>query len=172
MKGGQVGKKAPTFTEKEDGRIETCTVTVQKKIDSYIGDYTATVYFSEYDKGRDNWKTKPRTMIAKVAEMHALRMAFPEELSETYIEDEFREEKNYRVGTGTQAPTENTAMNPKAKIIFILRTLGVPYETKDEITESVKKQTDLELVEENYDEIVCRLEVVEKEKRAYENENH
>ena len=54
-----------------------------------MGDYTATVYFDEYTKGRDLWKSKPRTMIAKVAEMHALRMAFPEQMEKHYVEEEF-----------------------------------------------------------------------------------
>lgn len=92
MRNGQVGKSAPEFEEK-DGKIISCTVTVKRKVDDYVGDYTATVYFDEYNKGKDNWKTKPRTMIAKVAEMHALRMAFPEELNQSYIEEEFQKDK-------------------------------------------------------------------------------
>lgn len=91
MKSGQVGKDAPIFKEKEN-KIISCTVTVKRKVGDYIGDYTATVYFDEYNKGRDNWKTKPRTMIAKVAEMHALRMAFPEELAQSYVEEEFQKD--------------------------------------------------------------------------------
>lgn len=102
MKSGQSGKSAPTFTEvvQEGGKksIESCSVTVWKKDGDERG-YTATVYFDEYEKPayktKDGhsipgmWQTKPRTMIAKVAEMHALRMAFPEQLSEAYIEEEF-----------------------------------------------------------------------------------
>ena len=69
----------------------------QKKIDDYVGDYSATVFFSEYYKTGKNgkpslWDTKPRTMIAKVAEMHALRMACPEELSKAYIEEDYDQE--------------------------------------------------------------------------------
>lgn len=93
MKSGQVGKSAPTFEEK-DGKIISCTVTVKRKVNEYVGDYTATVYFDEYNKGKDNWANKPRTMIAKVAEMHALRMAFPEELSQAYVEEEFQNEES------------------------------------------------------------------------------
>lgn len=89
MKSGHVGTNEPIYKEDEKGRIISCSVTVKRKIGDYIGDYTATVYFVEYDKKKDNWVTKPRTMISKVAEMHALRKAFPEELSETYIEEEF-----------------------------------------------------------------------------------
>lgn len=92
MKSNVVGKTAPEYEEGADGII-SCTVTVKRLVSGHIGDFTAKVYFSEYYKAGKNgypslWDTKPRTMIAKVAEMHALRMACPEELSQTYIEEE------------------------------------------------------------------------------------
>lgn len=87
MRSGVVGKSAPTFEEK-DGKIISCTITIKRQIHDYIGDFTATVYFEEYNTKRNLWITKPRTMIAKVAEMHALRMACPEELSQSYLEEE------------------------------------------------------------------------------------
>lgn len=93
MRSGQVGKSAPEYEETADGKILSCSVTVKRRVDGYVGDYTATVYFDEYNKGKDNWASKPRTMIAKVAEMHALRMAFPEELSQSYVEEEFDKDR-------------------------------------------------------------------------------
>lgn len=86
------GKTAPTFETEtlENGaeKIISCTVAVKKILGSTIGEFAETVYFDEYTKKRDLWATKPRTMIAKVAEMHALRMAFPEELAKSYVEEE------------------------------------------------------------------------------------
>lgn len=90
---GVTGKSAPTYTEK-DGKIETCSVTVYKR-NGHPEGYTALVYFDEYTTGKNLWQTKPRTMIAKVAEMHALRMACPEELSQDYIEEEFAAERGH-----------------------------------------------------------------------------
>lgn len=100
MKSGQSGKSKPEYAEK-DNKILSCAVTVWKKDGDERG-YTAEVYFDEYEKppyktkdGKEipgMWQTKPRTMIAKVAEMHALRMAFPEQLSDAYIEEEFDKE--------------------------------------------------------------------------------
>lgn len=87
MRSGVVGTSAPEYTEK-DGAIISCTVTVKRKVNEYVGDYSATVYFSEYNTGRNQWSSKPRTMIAKVAEMHALRKACPEQLSQSYSEEE------------------------------------------------------------------------------------
>lgn len=92
MRSGIVGKLAPEF-EMNGNKIISCSVTVKRKIGEYVGDYTAKVYFDEYDKGSNLWKSKPRTMISKVAEMHALRMACPEALAQQYIEEE--------IGVGT-----------------------------------------------------------------------
>jgi len=89
MKSGIVGKSAPKFEEK-DGKIISCTITVRRLVGGHIGDFTATVYFDEYNTGKNQWFQKPRTMIAKVAEFHALRMACPEELSQAYGEEEYQ----------------------------------------------------------------------------------
>jgi hypothetical protein len=97
MRSGQAGKSAPEY-EMDGNKIVSCTITVKRRINDFVGDYTATVYFDEYNKGKDNWATKPRTMIAKVAEMHALRMAFPEELSQAYVEEEFALDNEPKVG--------------------------------------------------------------------------
>lgn len=88
MRSGIVGTSAPVYEEK-DGQIISCTITVKRKINEYIGEYSATVFFAEYNTGRNLWIKKPRTMLAKVAEVHALRKACPEELSQSYVEEEF-----------------------------------------------------------------------------------
>ncbi len=99
MRNDVVGKTAPIYEEevittgeKKVNKIVSCTVTVKRKIKDYIGDFTATVFFDEYNTGRNQWASKPRTMIAKVAEMHALRMACPEDASQMYLEEEYEKE--------------------------------------------------------------------------------
>jgi hypothetical protein len=92
MRSGVVGKSAPEYAEK-DGKLVSCTITIKRASNGLIGEYTATVYFDEYTTNRNLWTTKPRTMIAKVAEMHALRMACPEEMSQIYTEEELESEK-------------------------------------------------------------------------------
>ena len=90
QKSGIVWKTEPVFEIWAENKIISCTVTVKKRFqDGYVGDFSAKVYFEEYNTGMQNWKTKPRTMIAKVAEMHALRMACPEEMRQQYVEEEF-----------------------------------------------------------------------------------
>lgn len=88
MRSGVCGKSAPEFVE-DGNKIISCTITVKRRISDYVGDYSATVYMSEYSTGKMLWASKPRTMLAKVAEMHALRMACPEELSQSYVEEEY-----------------------------------------------------------------------------------
>lgn len=98
MRAGIVGKDAPQYVM--DGKkVISCSVTVHRRIPpltpiqtDYVGAYTAEVYFDEYTTGQNLWNSKPRTMIAKVAEMHALRMACPEELSQMYSEEELQSE--------------------------------------------------------------------------------
>ncbi len=46
------------------------------------------VSLREYDTGKGQWAKMPETMIKKVAEVAALRMAFPDQLSGLYSSDE------------------------------------------------------------------------------------
>lgn len=46
------------------------------------------VRFEEYDKGQSTWKEKPSTMIKKVAQVQALREAFPAQLGAMYTAEE------------------------------------------------------------------------------------
>lgn len=88
-KNGVVDILEPIWKE-EEGKIISCTVTVRKKIDDYIGSFSSTVYFDEYNSGRNQWAKMPHTMIAKVAEMASLRKACPEDLSQEYVEEEMQ----------------------------------------------------------------------------------
>lgn len=66
--------------------------------------------FNEYDTGKNNWSTKPETMIKKVAEAAALRMAFSDELEGLggiYIPEELEktaEANKYRITPEQPAP--------------------------------------------------------------------
>lgn len=140
MKGGQSGKSAPSYTYDADKNIESCSVTVWKKDGDERG-YTATVFFEEYEKPPAKnkktgesipgmWQTKKRTMIAKVAEMHALRMAFPEELSEAFIEEEFDREAVIHVD-------DQIELIPEEEKEKAIKTFE-PTKTIDELKEAFK----------------------------------
>lgn len=138
MRSGVVGKSAPVYEEK-DGKIISCSVTIKRKVNDYIGEYTSKVFFAEYTTGRNLWTSKPRTMIAKVAEMHALRMACPEELSQSYVEEEVEHET-------TIALPETDIASYKAKLVATktldeLRSVwsALPVQAKQEL-EAVKAE--------------------------------
>lgn len=92
MRSGVMGVSAPKYVFDEAGKLETCEITVKRRVGNDVGEFTALVYFDEYSTGRNLWTTKPRSMIAKVAEMHALRKACPEELAQSYVEEEMLKE--------------------------------------------------------------------------------
>ena len=102
-KSGIVGVDEPKYTYSDDGtRLLSCSVTLKKRFsDGYIGEFVGERDFSEYTTGKGLWISKPKTMISKVAEMLALRKACPEELSQSYVEEEF--EKGDRVIHEVQA---------------------------------------------------------------------
>lgn len=97
-KNGVVGVTKPTYVmDDKNKEIVSCEITVKKKVDGYVGDFTAEVFFDEYYKAGKNgypslWDSKPRTMIAKVAESHALRKACPEVLAQMYTEEEMQKD--------------------------------------------------------------------------------
>lgn len=62
----------------------------------------------------------------------------------------------------TDVGSERGAKSEKAKILFLLRSLGKII-TKENVSAEVKKLVQLELIEANYGEIVTRLEVLVKE---------
>lgn len=66
----------------------SCTVTVYRLVSGQRCAFTASVKFSEFSNGKQKWASMPFHMIAKVAECHALKMAFGEETSGLNVEEE------------------------------------------------------------------------------------
>jgi phage recombination protein Bet len=78
---------------KDGDEIVSCTVTVWRMIEGVRVAFTATALWDEYvpfehSRNRKVWDEKPTIMISKVAESLALRKAFSDFLSGTYIEEE------------------------------------------------------------------------------------
>ena len=105
------GIDEPQFNKQSNGRFKTaaefqkgeypktCTMTVYKVVAGQRVPFTTTVKFSEFAKIRKNkdgkyqlqgnWATMPFQMIAKVATVHALKMAFSGQVPQgTFIEEE------------------------------------------------------------------------------------
>jgi len=99
------GKDDAKFDLQADGTYQTaaqlvngkhyptsCTVTVYKVVGGTRCPFTKTVLFREYcpanPPATSKWLTMPFNMIEKVAEAHALRMAFADEVAGLNIEEE------------------------------------------------------------------------------------
>ncbi|MFZ2151754.1 MAG: recombinase RecT [Minisyncoccia bacterium] len=138
MRSGVVGTNAPIYVmtdQKTSSNIpkpECATITVKRMVNGYVGEFTATAYFDEYYKQGSTWDgvykpsmwdTKPRTMIAKVAEMHALRKACPEELAQSFVEEEMEREAVIQVADTPVISDEIRAKVADAKTEDELRTI-------------------------------------------------
>jgi phage recombination protein Bet len=103
------GIDAPKYEKDAQGNVSHCTVSVYR-----VGSdrpFSATVKMSEYSTGQNLWKTMPETMIAKVAEAHALRKAFPQDLSGIYTTDEMDQmERANRISAPVMASKQQIAL--------------------------------------------------------------
>ena len=107
------GSKAPRFTYKENGTLESAIVVVKKLIGGQIVETEAEAYYDEYVQKVKNketnqmepnkqWQTMPRLMLGKCAEALALRKAFPDDLSGLYSEEEVQTIQSHDVETNTE----------------------------------------------------------------------
>lgn len=80
------GEDAAEFEYDTKGNLLLAKVRVYKKGCSrpYIG----VAYLQEYSKGNTQWRQMPRGMLAKCASALAHRMAFPEDMSGLYVQEE------------------------------------------------------------------------------------
>lgn len=150
MRSGVVGVTEPTYEMggQSGQEIIACSITVKRKVQGEIGEFTAKVYFKEYTTGKNLWTSKPRTMIAKVAEMHALRKACPEEMAQIYTEEEMDQEKG-RADAGKLAPIDLAPLEAKLRACTTVEALktewsALPAEAKTKL-EAVKNEVKAKL---------------------------
>jgi hypothetical protein len=88
------GSDEPVFVETDQKttagktRPSKASVTVWRFVQGVRCPYTGSVYWEEYAQSSSTWNGMPHVMLAKCAEAHALRKAFPEDLSGLYVEEE------------------------------------------------------------------------------------
>lgn len=154
MRSGVCGSSAPVFEVDPSSRqIISCTITIKRSLDKgVIGEFTSTAYFSEYNNGRNLWISKPRTMLAKVAEMQALRKACPEELAQAYIEEEMPEAKPV-VSAAKAAKSEKDA-----KLDYLKELMKSVGKTETALLAYIKKSKMTDLTEGEVDEWITKFE--------------
>ncbi|WP_019291319.1 phage recombination protein Bet [Lactococcus petauri] len=116
------GIEVGVIVQEEDGTIKNLDGAFKTKKQELVGAWArvhmknfeipihVAVAYDEYvqlKEGRPNkmWTAKPCTMLTKVAESQALRMAFPDEFSGTYGEEEYPEQKQPREVNGVKEPS-------------------------------------------------------------------
>lgn len=107
------------WEEDANGGIKSCTCTVYRKDRQHPTKQK--VYFSEYNLGTAIWKSKPHTMIEKVAIAQAFRKAFPDELGGMpYTAEEMSEQSiidaTAEVIETNPIPTQQTVQQPKQPV--------------------------------------------------------
>ena len=73
------------------------------------------VALQEYNTGKSLWKSKPATMIRKVALVHCLREAFPDDFAGLYSEEEMPDRSSAPATVEVEPVTVQEAANAKAE---------------------------------------------------------
>lgn len=130
------GTKAGVIVLSTDGKLTEREGTFFLENESLVGGWAqvfvkgyatpiyASVSIKEYSTGQSNWKSKPATMIRKVALAQALREAFPEETAALYDATEMDKTVLDKTGeeikvdeTPIAMPTENTVETPVQSVV-------------------------------------------------------
>lgn len=138
--------------EYQHEELSHCSITVYKLVDGKPYPFSAKVRLDEYDTGKNQWAQRKETMIAKVAEAHALRKAFPNDLSGIYTQDEM-EQAEHGTAKSREPKVEVVEVNesgepetPKKKlmnkdqldeILFLLKKKG---KNNEQLREFIEKR--------------------------------
>ncbi|MCR5723450.1 MAG: phage recombination protein Bet [Treponema sp.] len=86
-----------------EGASLKATITIHRK--DWSEPFTHEVYFSEYNAGTAIWKSKPKTMLRKVAIAQGFRLCFPDELAGIpYTSDEIPGAEEMQGAQSAQMP--------------------------------------------------------------------
>ncbi|MBR6102599.1 MAG: phage recombination protein Bet [Ruminococcus sp.] len=128
------------------------------------------VGFDEYNKGQANWKTKPCTMIEKVAVSQALRAAYPKDYEGMYISEEISPVPTVERADGTVEIIDAEIIEPQRitqeqrQALFTLAQEGLG---KEEGNALIKKMIDSrgltstsDMTVDVYDDIVAEIRTI------------
>lgn len=122
------------------------------------------VALSEYfDQRKPIWKNMPETMIKKVAEVAALRMAFPEELGGVYSEEEMHQaDKSPSVKNVESEIMEQKPSQPQiARMFAIAKNAEI---SDEDLRKMIKHPSSKDLTIKEYNEICEKLTQIAMEK--------
>jgi phage recombination protein Bet len=132
------------------------------------------VSLAEYNTGKGNWLKMPETMVKKVAEAAALRLAFPTDLGGLYISEEMdqAEPRQVKEVKSDIAGPGNLSVNQIKRMFAIAKSSGV---NNDELKEILLTQFNLtstsDMTREQYDKICLLLVDKATSPKPEENSN-
>lgn len=126
------------------------------------------VAMAEYHTGRNNWVKMPETMIKKVAEVAAYRMAFPQQLGGLYVHEEME-----KVTKNVEADVVNTGPSqPQIARLFALAKQG-GINSKEDLKIWISNRFNLEegfslthLTKQQYQDVCDLLESIPAQPKA------
>jgi len=143
-----IAERTGTYAGSDDYRYEsdeksktpkTATCTVYRLVGGQRVPTTRTVRWAEFGGSGGQWAKMPYHMLGKVAEAHALRAAFPQDLSGLYSEDEMAQ--------ADRAPADAQDAD------YTMRAAAAPAPAGTDVElETLKAQADLEGREFSTDE--------------------
>lgn len=159
--GDFAGVDEPKYEYDKNGKVTHCTITVYKLVRGVKCSFTAKVKFDEYTTNRDNWVKLAETMIAKVAEAHALRKAFPQDLSGIYTTDEMEQAKRDENKPSKPAPKMITKPQIK-KINELMKQKDVSVQKlKEVVSGDYKKKSVGDLTMKQAGHLISRMQKLE-----------
>ena len=139
------------------------------------------VQLTEYDKGLANWKTKPATMINKVAVSQCVREAFPKDYEGLYSEEEMVASgaipANYTIipETGEVIEDDPTITQEQRQIMFKMAQSAFGAEEGNNLLKRLLKEEGYESTHELptsvFNKIVNRIMELKAQKEADDTEN-
>lgn len=120
------GIDVPDYEVSEHGKPISCSVTVYRIVQGIRCGFSHKAFFNEYNTGQNLWAKKPLTMIAKVAEMGALRKAFPADFNKVYEPAEFDSQPRF-----SDAEVVETLTGEQQQVLHGLTMLAKPSQDAD-----------------------------------------
>lgn len=100
--------------------------------------YYSEVPISEYSTGKSGWAKMPGTMITKVAEMHALRGAFPQDFQGMYSSEEMDQAQARPAPDATVEPQPQQQAAPSEADLGRLREMATDLAQRGYVESEVK----------------------------------
>ena len=131
------GTTLPEYEWDEQGNPVSCSIGVHKIVQGVPSTSFQIVFMDEYSTGKNLWKTKPKTMLKKVALVHALRATFSA-CAGMYVEEEIQKQDSSEVDASPDVKEQIQNAETTQEIQRILSDLNI--EDKRRVTDMARSR--------------------------------